>query len=163
MTTPIIILLLLTSPLCLAFLISKVKGSALNTRKYAMWGLGISFIFFSIGHVVKAEGMVQMLPHWVPFRLLIVYLTGVLEVIIGIALFVPRFQINAAKAAIAVFIVFFPANIYAAINATGLGGHQWGASYLLIRTPLQLILILWTYFLCIKSYNKLNQQSVQKT
>jgi len=49
-----------------------------------------------------------------------------------------------------VFVVFFPANIYAALQGVGLGGHQWGAIYLLIRAPLQLILIAWAYFLCIK-------------
>jgi uncharacterized membrane protein len=127
-----------------------VKGSELEVGKYALWGLGICFVFFSIGHAVKADGMVQMLPPWVPFRLPIIYLTGVLELIIGICLFIPKLQLHAVKAAIVVFIVFFPANIYAALNATGLGGHQLGAIYLLIRLPLQLILIAWTYFLCLK-------------
>ncbi len=154
MTTPIIILILLTSPLFLAFLVSKIKGDVLNVSKFASWGLGICFIFFSIGHAIQAEGMVQMLPPWVPFRLPLVYATGLLELIIGLTLFFPKFQVNAAKAAIVVFIVFFPANIYAAINATGLGGHQWGPVYLLIRLPLQLVLIAWTYFLCVKNKNE---------
>ncbi|BCO22375.1 hypothetical protein KUC14_12440 [Alteromonas sp. KC14] len=91
-----------------------------------------------------------MLPPWVPFRLLLIYLTGALELAVGLALFVPKLQNIAAKSAIAIFIIFFPANIYAALNATGLGGHQWGAIYLLIRTPLQLILIGWAYFLCLE-------------
>lgn len=150
MTTPIIILALLTLPLTLAFLASKLNGSSLDKRKYALWGLGITFIFFSIGHIVKTEGMVEMLPPWVPFRLLLIYLTGALELAVGLALFVPKLQNVAAKSAIAIFIIFFPANVYAALNATGLGGHQWGAIYLLIRTPLQLILIGWTYFLCLE-------------
>ena len=154
MTTPIIILILLTGPLFLAFLVSKIKGDVLNVSKFASWGLGSCFIFFSIGHAIQAEGMVQMLPPWVPFRLPLVYATGLLELIIGLTLFFPKFQVNAAKAAIVVFIVFFPANIYAAINATGLGGHQWGPVYLLIRLPLQLVLIAWTYFLCVKNKNE---------
>ncbi len=159
MTTPIIILLLLTFPLFIAFFVSKARCVELDIGKYSCWGLGIAFIFFSIGHIANTEGMVEMLPMWVPFRLSIIYLTGVLELLIGIALFLPKFQINAAKAAIIVFIVFFPANIYAALNSVGLGGHQWGPVYLLIRFPLQLILIVWTYFLCLKSHNK----SIQPT
>jgi uncharacterized membrane protein len=150
MTTPIIILLLLTTPLFTAFAVCKMKNTALDVRKFSCWGLGITFIFFSIGHVIKTEGMVEMLPLWVPFRLSIVYLTGALELLIGIALFLPKYQIAAAKTAILVFIVFFPANIYAAINSIGLGGHQWGAIYLLIRLPLQLILIAWAYYLCLR-------------
>lgn len=159
MTTPIIILILLTSPLLVAFIIAKLTKTELNINKYAYWGLGITFIFFSIGHFVKTDGMIEMLPPWLPYRLSIIYLTGVIEVLIGIALFMPMFQVNAAKVAIVVLVVFFPANIYAALNATGLGGHQWGSVYLLIRLPLQLILIAWAYFLCIKSYNKLSQQA----
>ena len=162
MATPVIVLILLTSPLVLAFLVSKIRSTKLNFNRYAFWGLGIAFIFFSIGHVVKTEGMVEMLPPWIPFRLPVIYLTGLLEVTIGVALFLPKFQVNAAKAAIIVLIVFFPANIYAALNSIGLGGHQWGPVYLLIRLPLQFVLIAWAYFLCIKKHNKLNQQDSSK-
>ena len=154
MLTPIIILILLSCPLAIAFVYSKLKSKTLNITKYASWGLGISFIFFFIGHIVKAQGMVEMLPLWVPFRLALIYLTGLLELVIGIALFLPKYRLIAAKLAIVVFVVFFPANIYAALNSTGLGGHQLGPVYLAIRGPLQLILIAWTYFLCVKGHNK---------
>ncbi|WP_444930970.1 hypothetical protein ACJJIF_04080 [Microbulbifer sp. SSSA002] len=138
----------------IAFLRSKFSGQKLDIAKYSFWGLGAAFIFFSIGHIVKTQGMVEMLPSWVPFRLALVYLTGLLEVVIGVALFVPKYQSPAAKIAIIIFVVFFPANIYAALNNIGLGGHQWGPVYLLIRGPLQLILIAWAYFLCVHGYNK---------
>jgi uncharacterized membrane protein len=149
MLTPLIILLLLSLPLAIAFMYAKATASSLNINKFACWGLGLSFIFFFIGHLVKSTGMVEMLPPWVPYRLLLVYLTGLLELLVGVALFIPKYQHNAAKTAIFIFIAFFPANIYAAMNSLGLGGHQWGPLYLLIRGPLQLILISWTYFLCL--------------
>ncbi|MEM8844448.1 MAG: hypothetical protein AAGB35_05325 [Pseudomonadota bacterium] len=153
MTTPIIILILLTSPLLVAFIISKLAKNKLNIKKFACWGLGLTFIFFSIGHFVKTDGMVEMLPSWFPFRLEIIYVTGVLELVIGITLFFSSLQRKAAISAIAVFVLFFSSNIYAALNGVGLGGHQWGPVYLFIRTPLQLILIAWAYYLCIKNAN----------
>ncbi|SGY97130.1 Putative uncharacterized protein [Moritella viscosa] len=119
-------------------------------NKYACWGLGLTFIFFFIGHIVKTEGMVEMLPPWVPFKVTLIYFTGALELLVGIALFKSKFQIMAAKLGIFIFVIFFPANIYAALNSVGLGGHQWGSVYLLIRAPLQIILIAWAYFLCVK-------------
>lgn len=161
MTTPIIILLLLTTPLATAFMVSTIKGSSLDIGKYACWGLAIAFIFFSIGHAVKTDGMVEMLPSWVPFRVLVIYLTGILELLIGIALCFPRYQVNAASVAIAVLILFFPANIYASINSIGLGGHQWGAVYLLIRLPLQLILIAWAYYLCTNRYKYFTRPNIK--
>jgi uncharacterized membrane protein len=154
MLTPIIILTLLSCPLAIAFIYSKINKSQLNITKYASWGLGASFIFFFIGHIVKAEAMVEMLPTWVPFRLTLIYVTGLLELAVGIALFLPKYQITAAKFAIVIFVLFFPANIYAALNSIGLGGHQWGPVYLAVRGPLQLILVAWSYFFCIKGYVK---------
>lgn len=154
MVTPIIILFLLVSPLVIAFGYSRFNKRPLDITKYACWGLGVAFLFFFVGHFVKTEGMVEMLPSWVPFRLALVYLTGIIELLIGIALFMPRYQSFAAKLAIVVFVVFFPANVFAALNSIGLGGHQWGPVYLLIRGPLQIILIAWAYFLCVKGHNK---------
>ena len=150
MTTPVIILVLLSSPLFFAFLVSKAKGTELNVHQYSCWGLAVAFIFFSIGHFVKTAGMVEMLPSVIPFRTEMIYATGVLEFFVGVALFSPYFRVKAAWIAIAILVIFFPANIYSALNSVGLGGHQWGAVYLFIRAPLQMILIAWAYFLCIK-------------
>ncbi|WP_432468316.1 DoxX family protein [Agarivorans sp. Z349TD_8] len=154
MVTPIITLLLLSCPLSIAFVYSKFNDRPLNVTKHASWGLGIAFTFFFFGHLLKTEGMVEMLPPWVPYRLALVYITGFLELLIAIALFFPRYQPIAAKLAIVVLVIFFPANIYAASNSIGLGGHQWGPVYLLIRAPLQIILLAWTYFLCVKGRNE---------
>ena len=151
MITPIIILILLSSPLLVMWVIGKIKGTNINKRKYAFWGLGAAFVFFSIGHFVKTDGMIEMLPSWVPFRLELIYATGVLEVFVGISLFISRLQRKAAFLAIVILVVFFPANIYAAMYGIGLGGHQWGPVYLLVRAPLQIILIAWAYCLCIKN------------
>jgi len=150
MITLLIILALLISPLLLAFVHAKVTGKKLDITKYTGIGLGIAFIFFSIGHFIKTQGMVEMLPPWVPFRLALVYLTGLLELAVGVALLMPKYRVLAAKIAILIFIAFFPVNVYAALNSVGLGGHQWGPVYLLLRGPLQLILIAWAYFLCIE-------------
>ncbi|WP_020207493.1 DoxX family protein [Gilvimarinus chinensis] len=161
MSTPIIILCLLSSPLSIAFLYSILSKKPLDVPKYSCWGWGIAFLFFFVGHFFQTEGMVEMLPPWVPLRLALVYFTGLIELLIGIALFIPRYQPLAAKLAILVFVIFFPANIYAASNSIGLGGHQWGPVYLLVRGPLQIILIVWSYFLCLKDRNKSIQPSVK--
>ena len=154
MLTPIIIILILASPLTVALVLATFKFTPLDLKKYSCWGLGCAFIFFFIGHIVKADGMVAMLPPWIPYRLTLVYLTGLLELLIAIGLFLPKWQTRAATTAIAVLVVFFPANVYAAFNAVGLGGHQWGPSYLFIRAPLQIFLISWAYFLCLKTTSK---------
>lgn len=47
-------------------------------------------------------------------------------------------------------------NIYAAVNHVPMGDHAWGPVYLLIRVPLQLILIFWTYWFTIKWHKETN-------
>ena len=152
MSTSLLILVILVSPLFVATLFWKIKKKPIDVNKYAAWGLGLAFIFFAIGHFVLTDGMVAMFPPWVPHKITLVYLTGILELLVGIALFNSKHRVNGAKTAIILFIVFYPVNIYAALNSIGLGGHQLGPEYLLTRTPLQIILILWAYFLCMKKY-----------
>ncbi|WP_370977934.1 hypothetical protein [Agaribacterium sp. ZY112] len=150
MITPLIVLFLLVFPAVLSFIGARIFNVNYNFPPSAYWGLGLCFLFFSMGHWLKPEAMVQMLPPWVPERLTLIYLTGVLELVIGVALFTRRFQYLAALFALGVLIVFFPSNIYAALHKTGMGGHQWGPVYLLIRAPLQFILISWTWLFCLK-------------
>lgn len=150
MITPTIIVLLLLTPVIVTYLLGRFMDYSFSLQKSACWGLGLAFVFFAMGHAVKTAGMVDMLPPWVPMRVALVYLTGLVELLIAVMLFIPRFQVLGAKIAIAVLVVFFPANIYAAFHSIGLGGHQWGPVYLLIRTPLQLLVIAWAYCLCIK-------------
>ena len=101
--------------------------------------------------IVWVTSMAQMLPVWFPYRISVIYLTGILEWALAVALLVPASRQVTGWACIAILILFFPANIYAAINAIGMGGHQWGPVYLLIRAPLQLLLIGWSYWFVARS------------
>ncbi|SDD62348.1 Uncharacterized membrane protein [Kordiimonas lacus] len=150
MTTPLIILSLLLVPLLATRLLALVSGKELPSQSVGTYALAAAFIFFAVGHFVKTAGMVQMLPPFVPFRTPIVYATGILEAALAVGLIMPATRALAGKACIAVLICFFPANIYAALNQTGLGGHQWGPEYLLIRTPLQILLIFWAYWFAVR-------------
>ena len=146
MTTPLIIIAILLTPTLLAAAIGSVLRQPALYRLGGVIGLSAAFAFFAVGHFVMTDGMIEMLPPFVPQRLLLVYATGVLEAVLAIALLVPSWRKTAAKICIGVLILFFPANIYAALNGIGLGGHQWGPAYLLARTPLQLLLIAWAYW-----------------
>ena len=94
--------------------------------------------------------MVEMLPPWLPFRHALVYATGLLEWLLAVGLLVPRLRRTAGWSCIACLILFLPANVYAAINAVGMGGHLWGPVYLLIRVPLQGLLIGWAYWFTVR-------------
>ncbi|MGQ9426392.1 DoxX family protein [Gilvimarinus sp. F26214L] len=146
MTTPAIILGLLFLPGLVGLILCHLRNAPPDFPRWAFTGLGLSFLFFALGHFARTTAMVAMLPPWVPARELLIYATGVLEVVIGLALFSRRYGHLAASAALVVLVTFFPANIYAAWNQVGMGGHEWGPVYLLIRAPLQMLLIAWADF-----------------
>ena len=118
---------------------------ARRTQAAGAAGLALVFFFTGSGHFLQTELMAQMLPPWVPAPVALVYLTGVLEFALAIGFIIPETRRSAGWMAAAVLVLFFPANIYAAINHVPVGGHAWGPVYLLVRAPLQLAILLWVY------------------
>lgn len=144
MTTPLLMLLILTLPwLIRRFLQGERDPRALSAAAAA--GAGLLFLFTASGHFLQTANMTQMLPPWVPAREALVYLTGILEFAIAIALFTRRWRLAGACGAAAVLVAFFPANVYAALQHAPMGGHAWGPTYLLVRTPLQLFILWWIW------------------
>jgi len=115
-------------------------------------GICAVFLFAAIGHFFKTEQMLQMLPSWVPARRALIYLSGILEVLFAIAvLAMPNpFYVGLCIIGIGYLIVIFPSNIYATSHRVSFGGHSIGPRYLLVRLPLQPLLICWTYWFAVR-------------
>ena len=109
-------------------------------------GLSLFFIFTAIGHFIRTEEMAAMLPLAVPFRIELIYFTGVLELLGAVGVWIPGLTRLTGLLLILMLIGILPANIYSAINRIEFGGHGAGPAYLLIRIPFQLFVIWWTYF-----------------
>jgi uncharacterized membrane protein len=150
MTVPIIMLILLVAPYGVLRLLTQFTERDFDLRHAGAIGLTLLFILTGIGHFTDTDSMAQMLPPLVPGRVAIVYLTGLLEFgIAGGFLFRKTRRLTGWITAV-LLVLFFPANIYAAINQVPQGGHVWGPVYLLIRAPVQLIILAWVYWFSIK-------------
>ncbi|MDE1192145.1 MAG: hypothetical protein PW786_08400 [Arachidicoccus sp.] len=111
--------------------------------------MAVMLMFTALGHFKFPAGMSMMLPEFVPYKLQIIYLTGVLEILGGIALLIHPLYKTDAWLLILFFISILPANIYAAIHHINLEkGDRSGSGmqYLLFRIPLQLFFIAWIWF-----------------
>ena len=139
MITPLVMLVLMISP-----------WIVLRSRAAGAIGLGVLFVFTGVGHFIQTAPMTQMLPDFVPFRVPLVYLTGVLEFAIAAGFFIPATRRLAGWAAAAVLVLFFPANIYAAFAHVPMGGHAWGPVYLLLRAPLQAAIVAWVWWFALR-------------
>ena len=152
MVTPIIMLTLLILPFLLWLFGAKQVGAKLISASTAgSVGICAVLCFTGVGHFIATESMIEMMPEFVPFRWSVVILSGLLEISIGIAILPNQFRSTVGWTIIFFLVVVLPLNVYAAINETGPGGHQWGPVYLLIRIPLQLTLIFWTWWFAICS------------
>ena len=110
------------------------------------------FLFTGIGHFLESKPMSAMIPLQVPepFRLPIIYASGVFEIVAAIAVLVPGWSRLVGVLLCLFLVAVLPANIDAAIRRVPFGGHGAGPSYLLARIPLQVALFLWIYWFQIR-------------
>jgi len=115
--------------------------------------LSIMLLFTAIGHFAFTKGMAMMMPDFIPFKMELVYLTGFLEIILGIGLLVPGTKVYSAWILIVFFVLILPANIKAAIEHIDIQKATFdgpGLNYLWFRIPLQIFFIVWTYISSIR-------------
>lgn len=133
----------------LLIVVERLRGRAGAARRAGRIALAVLFAFTGIAHFTMTEGMAQMVPPPLP-PVLTVWITGALEILGAVGLLVPRTSRLAAWCLFFFLVAVFPANVFAALNQTGLGGHVEGASYLWQRGPLQLLFLAWTWYFGIR-------------
>ena len=116
-------------------------------------GIALVFAFTGVGHFIKTSAMTEMLPPWVPMRLQLIYVTGVIELLSAAAILVTPLSRYVGLALCVFLVLIVPSNIYAAWQRVDFGGHAAGPAYLLVRIPLQLFLIGWVYWFAVRQYD----------
>jgi uncharacterized membrane protein len=145
--TLLVLILILVGPYLILTLIGKWNSTLhIAPAKRARVGLSLFFIFTAIGHFIRTEQMAAMLPSVVPYRIELIYFTGVLELLGALGVWIPGLTRLTGLLLILMLIGILPSNIYSAINRVDFGGHGAGPAYLLVRIPFQLFVIWWTYF-----------------
>jgi|ERR1700730_7018278 uncharacterized membrane protein len=123
-----------------------------NSTMAGRMGVCAVFLFTAIGHFFKTDSMIPMLPPFVPGRRALIYLSGIIEVMFAAAVVALPNPSYVGWTIVLYLILIFPSNVYAAVQRISFGGHSMGPPYLLARFPLQLLLILWTYWFCVRVY-----------
>jgi uncharacterized membrane protein len=105
--------------------------------------MSVFYVFAGIMHFVRPAFYLAMMPPFLPAHLFLVYLSGVAEVVLGLALWPPALRRWAAYGIVALLIAVFPANVYMWLADVPVDGQRvpwWGHA---IRLPLQGVLIAW--------------------
>lgn len=116
-------------------------------KKCLLWLMACAYIGAGVMHFVAPEFYLPMMPPYLPWHLGLIYLSGVAEVGLGVAVLVPSLRSIAAWGIIALLIAVFPANVHIALYDVPLGGAAEGAGILnWVRLPLQALLIAWAWW-----------------
>lgn len=138
----------------LSLFVLKLSRGAYNFALSGRIAMSAMLIFTAMGHVLFTKGMSMMLPDSIPYKIELVYLTGLIELIAAIGLLLPRFRVMTAWWLIIFFILLLPSNVYAAVKHVDLMKATFdgnGLTYLWFRIPLQIFFIIWVYLSSIKS------------
>ncbi len=96
-----------------------------------------AMIVVGVVHFTSPSGFVKIVPASLPAPLLLVYVSGLFEILGGLGLLLERAHRAAAFGLIALFVAVFPANINMAWNDIQPAGSHLAPALLWARLPLQ--------------------------
>ena len=127
-----------------------MRARLASLKRPLLYVMGPAYVVAGLMHFVVPELYAQIIPPVLPAPLVLVYLSGVAEIVVGVGLLVPRTRTYAAWATIALLVAIFPANVYMATSGVVVQGMPGGGDPSAVvrwaRLPLQGVLILWAYW-----------------
>ncbi len=105
----------------------------------------IGFVVAGILHFVIPRVYMGIMPAWLPRPLMLVYISGVFEILGGLGLLLPATRLWAAIGLIALLLAVFPANIEMLRLAMSRNASLLFQLACWIRLPLQPLLIYWVW------------------
>ncbi|MDT0676728.1 DoxX family protein [Autumnicola musiva] len=102
------------------------------------------YILAGINHFVRPKMYIRIMPSYLPAHKLLVYLSGIAEALLGMALCFEATKNIAVYGIIAMLAVFLPVHFYMlSSEKAGAGLPKWA---LVLRIPLQFFLMWWAWF-----------------
>ena len=116
-------------------------GSLLRTL--ARVGLAAVLVIAGIGHFASHQAFLAQVPPWMPWPSAVVYASGVVELVLGIALLVVvRHRAVVGWVVAAFFVAVFPGNIWQYVEGRSAFGLDTDTARL-IRLFFQPVLVIW--------------------
>lgn len=101
------------------------------------------FIIAGIFHLVRPKAFMRIMPLYIPYHKLLVYLSGIAEILVGFGILFIQTRTISKWAIIIMLVLFFPVHIHMLINKKA--GLNLPKSILGFRLLLQFGLLYWVY------------------
>lgn len=106
--------------------------------------LAAFYVLMGALHFVQPQQYEAMMPPWLPFHSALIYLSGAVEIGLGLLLLWPQTRALAAKLIIAMLVVFFVA-IHVPQSAGYYQTHHPDFIASIVRLPIQFLFIAWAW------------------
>jgi uncharacterized membrane protein len=104
---------------------------------------GAFMIFGGVNHFLKPEMYFPFIPDFFPEEI-INYLVGIVEIVLGVGAFIPKFRASATLGIFLLMLAFLPLHILDVFSESPAIGSTQVA---LVRLPVQFVLIFWAWFI----------------
>ena len=117
-----------------------------NLKSLGSWFFAVFFFYAGLMHFAQEESFTAIVPPFIPFPKLIVWTTGLMELVFAILLILPRYRKLAGFLLAPFLLAVLPANIHMAMNNIPFGEMSATPTTLWLRVVLQfplIVSILW--------------------
>lgn len=112
-------------------------------RRYALLALAALFVLAGVAHFVRPAVYLPMMPPYLPAPLLLIYLSGAVEIAGGLGVLHPKLRAAAGWGLVALLVVFLTVHVHMALHPEAFDLPAWA---LWARIPFQGVLIAWAYW-----------------
>jgi uncharacterized membrane protein len=109
----------------------------------ARWVLALVLLVAGVGHFVNLANFLAQVPSWMPWPTAVVYVSGVAEIVLGLALLIEKqHRAIVGWVVAAFFVIVFPGNIWQFVEGRDAFGLDTDAARF-IRLLFQPVLVAW--------------------
>ena len=99
-------------------------------------------VYAGVQHFLKPDFYLPFVPSFLPYTNVIIYVSGIIEIVLGLMLIMPKYSKIGAMGIMLLMLVFLPIHIWDVFSDTpAIGSHQAA----LVRLPVQLMFIAITW------------------
>jgi uncharacterized membrane protein len=95
-------------------------------------------VYAGVQHFVKPDFYIPFVPYFLPFTKAIIYVSGLVEVLLGLMLIIPKYVKMGAIGIMLLMLLFLPIHIWDVFSDSPAIGSSQAA---LIRLPIQFLFI----------------------
>ena len=110
--------------------------------------LTMSLFYISMGlkHIFDPNYFYPMMPSFLPYKKSLIYISGCIEIILGVLLLIEDYRLYASMGLIVLLVLVFPSNIYIVINEESRKKLKITLLFSIVRLFAQIPLIYLAYW-----------------